>query len=200
MKRKTLLLLGALTFVALGCNVQTPGPASTDKKQSQETEKALDEAFREVGLPDITRFTELRLARDIMEIRDDELVTHTYLFSLDGTLIYLGPSIGYGLPYAAQFTNPEKVLIEKNGYDAGDVPYTVPQAEMNGLYMPANADATWVVMVGPEGENRTVYIEPDVIVSPFKLTPEEVPPGTKFILPEKMENKVSPGSPAGAKK
>ena len=78
---------------------------------------------------------------------------------------YLGECIGYGIPYSTQFSNPEKRDWSNNyGY------HSMPQAEPNGLFKPEGLSATWLIMVDPEtGDPRPVYVEPEIIVSPFKL-------------------------------
>lgn len=46
----------------------------------------------------------------------------------------------------------------------------MPQSEPNGLFMPDSLSATWLMMIDPDtGEPRPVYVEPLIIVSPFKL-------------------------------
>jgi hypothetical protein len=46
----------------------------------------------------------------------------------------------------------------------------LPQADPNGLFSPASAEGTWILMKDPNGkEVKPVYIEPRIIVSPFKL-------------------------------
>ena len=59
--------------------------------------------------------------KDIIELCDqDGLVTYTYLenmnpvivhgnTSLGGKLTFLGQTIGYGIPYATQFTSPQRI-------------------------------------------------------------------------------------------
>ena len=47
----------------------------------------------------------------------------------------------------------------------------MPQAEPNGLYMPPDAEATWVMLINPaNGEAVPTYVEPRITVSTFKLT------------------------------
>jgi len=139
--------------------------SKSDQAQKQETEQRLAEAHKQVGMPDITRWTERKLARDILELRDKELTTYTYIVNLNGDLIFLGESIGYGLPYSVQFTNPKKVGAS---YSQGGFAI-LPQADPNGLFMPDGLSATWVMLKGPDGKIHPVYVEPKLIVSPFKL-------------------------------
>ena len=141
---------------------------TSDRRQQQEQESILQEATSSVGMPAIKNFRERRLAKEIIELRDQEgLTTYTYIVAEStGKLVFLGESIGYGLPYATQFTNPEK--IERYSSAGGYV--TLPQADPNGLFSPASADGTWVMMKDPNGSKVVpVLVEPRCIVSPFKL-------------------------------
>lgn len=160
---KILSLVMVAVVTAAGCDHQP----SSDVVQQQEQERILKEGNAQVGMPAIRNFRERKILKDILELRDqDALVTYTYLFNeLDGKLIFLGETIGYGLPYATQFTNPEKGEWHTNG---GWV--TLPQADPNGLFSPSSAEGTWVLMKDPNGKKvQPLYVEPRIIVSPFKL-------------------------------
>ena len=153
MKKIFLVLL----LIIVGCN------KTADEIQKQQQEQLSMEATMQTGMPAIKNFRERKLMKHILELRDQEgLLTYTYIVNeLNGTLIYLGQSIGYGIPYATQYTNPMR--YELNGA-------TLPQADPNGLFSPASAEGTWVLMKDPNGDNvHVVYIEPRVIISPFKL-------------------------------
>ena len=72
-------------------------------------------------------------------------------------------SVGFGLPYSTQFTNPMKVP----SHDRGVV---LPQADPNGLFSPSSSDGTWVQCVNPKTNKVSVmYVEPRIVVSPFEL-------------------------------
>ena len=79
---------------------------------------------------------------------------------------FLCDSIGYGFPYATQYSNGLKPVNIENISHYETV--VIQQAEPNGLFMPSAADGTWVMCSTKEGP-KPVYIEPHVIVSPFKL-------------------------------
>jgi len=155
---KKIMMLIFVALVVMG----NDGCDSADREQREATEKTLAEAHRQIGMPDITRFTERKLARDILELRDQEnLSTWTYIIDLHGKLHLLGRSIGYGLPYSVQFTNPER-MIGQGG--------TIPQADPNGLFMPDGLSATWILLIDPKTKKaRPVYVEPQIVVSPFPL-------------------------------
>lgn len=137
---------------------------STDYQQKIATEKSLAEANAQIGMPAIKNFQERKLAKMIFELRDQaDLITYAYIVSWEGKLIFIGKCIGFGLPYSVQYTSPMKVLYN----DGTDSP--VPQADPNGLFMPSGLSATWLMMIDNKGEARPVYIEPEIIVSPFPL-------------------------------
>lgn len=155
-----------------GCTETRPLKQNADARQAAETRQRLADADKQIGMPDIVNFTERKLARDILELRDQEsLSTWTYIVNLNGERIFLGRSIGYGLPCSVQFTNPEKVEVNHwsgvNG--AGGYYGTLPQADPNGLFMPDGLSATWILLIGPDGEAHPVYVEPEILVSPFPL-------------------------------
>lgn len=163
MKRFLTLGMVCVVGVLTGCDNQP----TADAIQQKEQERILQEGTAQVGMPAIKNFRERKILKDILELRDqDSLVTYTYLISeVDGKLIYFGETIGYGIPYATEFTNPEKAEWHANG---GWV--TTPQADPNGLFSPDSAEGTWVLMKDPQGKKvLPIYVEPRIIVSPFKL-------------------------------
>lgn len=151
-----------LVLCVVGC---VPTSSNSDTRQADETKVRLAEADRQIGMPDITRFTERKLAKDILELRDKEIATYCYIVNLNGELIFIGEAIGYGIPYSVQFTNPERVAADGIDGKWG----TLPQADPNGLFMPGESSATWIMLKGPDGKVHPVYMEPQIIVSPFPL-------------------------------
>lgn len=141
---------------------------SSDDIQKVQSEQLLKEASAQTGMPAIKNFRERKLLKDILELRDqDGLVTYTYLWNeYNGKKVFFCESVGYGIPYATQYTNPQK--IEKSGHQYG---YAIlPQADPNGLFSPTSAEGTWILCKNPNGKDvKPVYIEPRVIVSSFKL-------------------------------
>jgi len=159
--RKTLLFCAAL-FVA-GCCAGCGYSGTTDSVQREATEEMVAEANRQVGMPGISNFTERKFARMILELRDEEIQTWTYIIDMHGELHFLCESIGYGLPYSVQFTNPEKLV--RWGTSEG---YTLPQPDPNGLFMPGGLSATWVLASTEDGV-KPIYVEPQIMVSPFPM-------------------------------
>jgi hypothetical protein len=144
---------------------------SSDSVLQRQTEQSMKEANSQIGMPAIKNFQERKLAKMIFELRDQEnLITYAYIVNLEGKLIFLGKCVGYGLPYSVQYTNPEKVINLGSYKYSGDSPQTIPQADPNGLFMPSGLSATWLMLIDPKTDKpRPVYIEPEIIVSPFKL-------------------------------
>lgn len=152
------LLIAAFASRADECN-------TSDDKQRRAQEVMLDEATSQTGMPAIKNFRERKLLKDILELRDqDGLLTFTYTFSeMTGKLRFFCDSVGYGIPYSTQYSNPEK----------RDGALTLPQADPNALFSPVSADGTWIMCNDPSRKTaRPVYVEPRVIVSPFKLATE----------------------------
>ena len=170
-----LLAFEAFAVVMCSCD-DTP---TTDDKQAKAQAQALEQAHAQIGMPAISDFHEKRMVKDLYEMRDKPLPTHSYIWSeMRGCLVYLGTSIGYGLPYSTQYTSPTRTLWSSNNGH-----YQVPQAEPNGLFMPSSAEGTWVMLKSPDGDVKAVYVEPRVVVSPFRLEAQECKSETKVAEP-----------------
>jgi hypothetical protein len=158
---KKLLLVVPLVALLTAC-LETP-PTSGQIERKKQEELSL-QGVQQVGMPAIVNFAEKRMMKDILELRDKNVATTTYLVGMNNNLTKICDSIGYGLPYATQYTNPQKPVYEVHGN------ITLPQADPNGLYSPASADGTWVLCVDhKDGKAKPVFIEPRIIVSPMPL-------------------------------
>ena len=167
MKKILLLVLCAIMFMVMSCEDVQP---TSDSITTAKAEKLQRESDRQTGLPGIKNFQEKKLMKMIYELRDQEnVVCHAYLYNaMKGTVgQYLGKCLGYGMPYSTQYSNPEKLFYRSGGH--GRVAVTIPQAEPNGLFMPDGLSATWLMLLDSEGKPHPTYIEPEIIVSPFKL-------------------------------
>ena len=171
----TLALITAVTLFSVGCKDSNP---TADTLQREATQQSMQEAQRQVGMPAITNYQERKLVKWIFELRDRaDLVTYAYIIDLNGNKHFLGKCIGYGIPYSVQFTNPQKIVEGDKalGYDLSGVvnyPMVLPQPDPNGLFMPEGLSATWLIMVdpnNPKGDPKPVYVEQEILVSPFKL-------------------------------
>lgn len=166
MKRITSLVAAALAILPLcGCNEDNVA----DKREREATARLTDQASTLVGMPGITRFTEKRNLRMLYELRDNpKLATIAYITDMNGKLHKVCDAIGYGFPYATQYTNPQRDMYYNSN---GSGHWLMPQPEPNGLFMPNSADGTWIMCLNPENKDvmQPVYVEPHVIVSPFPL-------------------------------
>jgi len=170
-KLKYLLVLVALCGV--GAAQEDCTNQNSDSIQRDQQEQLLKEGTAQTGMPAIKNFRERKLLKDVLELRDqDGLVTWTYIVAeMTGKLVCIGESVGYGIPYSTQYTNPQKYVGQGS---------TLPQADPNGLFSPASSEGTWVLLKDPNSKNvSTVYIEPRIIVSPFKLASDTPCPGEK---------------------
>lgn len=147
-----------------------------DKREREQTALLTEQATTQVGMPAVTRFTEKRNLKMLYEMRDNpKLSTIAYIVDLNGHLHKLCDALGYGFPYATQFTNPMRdTFYGTTGAGSGSsVHLAMPQPEPNGLFMPNAADGTWVMCLNPESkEIQPVYVEPRVVVSPFPIKTE----------------------------
>lgn len=168
----SILAIALLSVLVSACDIK---PSSSDIQRDRQ-EKVLAEGVSHVGVPAIKNFREFKLLKDIYEMRDQTgLVTYTYLWSdFKGELVFFCDSIGYGIPYATQFTAPETMqryfLPRSEGRERDWGVKRLPQAEPNGLFTPSSAEGTWVMCKDPNGKDvRPIYVEPRIIVTQFKL-------------------------------
>lgn len=157
---KRILALVAVATLLTACDQQ---PTSTQIERKKQEEMNM-QAVTQVGMPAIVNYAEKRMMKDIMELRDQNVATITYLVDMNGRLHKVCNSVGYGLPYATQYTNPQQRVTGQTGT------VTLPQADPNGLYSPASADGTWILCVDAKtGKAKPVFMEPRIIVSPIPL-------------------------------
>ncbi len=175
--KKFIIFLMVLLFVVcfFGCEKTK---RSTDDIQTQQTKQLSNEAQKQIGMPNIKNFTQKKTMKMIQELCDKpKLLTHTYVFSkFHGKFVYIGKSVGYGIPFSAQYTNPMRIYdAEKEGgikqkfEDNGEV-QVLPQPDPNQLYMPTSSSATWVILVNPNTKKLEVsFMEQEISVFVSKL-------------------------------
>lgn len=158
----------ALLFIGVtGCS-------NVDKamqEQGEKTKSMAAEAQRQVGMPRIVNFTELKLLNWLFELRDTEgLKTYTYVRDYEGRLHHLCNSIGYGMPFSAQRTSPEQPAVVNPGNTmGGKQTFVLPQPEPNGMFPPTSSSATWVICISKDGKPAPLYEESLITVSVFPL-------------------------------
>ncbi len=168
-------LLGAVGLLALlvVCSADSCDmPKTANDAERDRQERVVEEGNQQIGMPGVVNFQEKRLAKMLYELRDQaNLNTYTYLAGeMNGTVGQkICDSVGFGLPYAVQFSAPESEQ-EYNLRDFVAGHDRLPQPEPNGLFMPASAEGTWVMCRVPgKSDVQPTYIEPRVIVSLFPL-------------------------------
>ncbi len=150
--------LTIFAFIIAGALMSADSCDSSNETQSQYSDTQGKQAIDKWGNPNITNFNEYKMAKDLYELRDrTDLVLNAYLQGNDGSLRCLPYKVaGYGIPYATQVT-PQN--------DASGRPVREP----NALFMPDSAEATWILLIGPDGKRYPTYAEPRLVVSPLPL-------------------------------
>jgi hypothetical protein len=161
------IIIAIACLAATACDAQ-PTSDSINRKAQEQIEL---QATQSVGMPGIINFSEKKMLKMVLEKRDRMAPTVTYTIDMNGKLHKLCDSMGYGIPYATQYTSPQKVAwYSGQGASDGRGSFVVPQADPNGLFSPPSAEGTWVMCLNPKTKDADVlYIEPRVIVSPFPL-------------------------------
>ncbi len=163
MKILSLFFACAWAMFLAACSMGPPSAVAQQQRQQEQLEK---ESNMQVGMPAITQFSEKRELKQIYELRDREVPTITYIVDLYGKAHKLCDSVGFGIPYATEYTNPD--LMAASPY--GNHYYVMPQADPNGLYSPPDAEGTWVICLNPQTQKSApLYVEPRIIVSQFPL-------------------------------
>jgi hypothetical protein len=168
MKNLSLLAIGVVSVLLIACSKDVS--ASADSLEKSGTDQITTQAARKVGTPGIVNFFEKDMLRVLYELRDNpKYTTYTYVRDMNGHMHFLCNSIGFGIPYATQFSNPQK-SVKENGVLEHPVYLSMPQAEPNALFSPSSADGTWVLCLNPnENKIAPVYEENRITASPFKL-------------------------------
>jgi hypothetical protein len=167
MKKVIFLIMGFFAILCMsntGCQNQ-----SSNTKLAIQQETLMQEAVRQVGMPNIVNFTQRKQLKEIQELCDQEnLICYAYIVpELTGKPVFLGKCIGFGIPASTQYTNPDMDIFNTT---ESSVHFSLPQADPNGLFMPSSSEATWLLLIDPKtNEPHPVYCEPRILVSPFLL-------------------------------
>jgi len=166
MNKKKILSLTLVGLLSIGLLVGCDEQSSNDRTQAQQTEALQQQSSSKLGMPNIKNFYEKQTLKTIMEECDkSNLITYTYIKNeYTGKFTFLGKSLGYGVPYSTEYTNPQVVQGTSSSY----VP--LPQADPNGLFKAQGVSATWIMLIEPiSGTAKPVYVESDLTVSQFKF-------------------------------
>jgi len=155
--------VGALLLAALiGCTDQP----TSEEIQNNAQERANLQAVQSVGMPAIRNFWEKRQLQLIYQKRDNAFPTVSYLEDREGKLHKFCDSVGYGIPYATQYSNPVQA---SNPGNSGNI--AIAQAEPNGLYSPPQAMGTWVLCLSTSKKMEPTYVEDNVDALPADVIP-----------------------------
>lgn len=157
-----LLILFAGLFL-VGCANDTADKADRELTDNQQEVYQVKQP-----LPFFDYSFERDMVTQIYVARNDALNTWSVWRSATGEIEDWCPSIGFGIPYDTQLTNPLKPFYNHNSSST-----TVEQAEPNGLFSSKNTAATWVLCQLPNGDIAPVYIETRVTVYPWPIKVED---------------------------
>ena len=161
MNKLFMVIIGLLALSGCGSN------NSGNHLMNQQQANVDKQAALTVGFPNITNFAEKREYKLIYELRDHMFPTITYMKGYHGHLHKMCDSIGYGIPYSTQYSNPERTRWIGG---TGGRWKTLPQADPNGLFSPPESAATWILCYDKSTKQvEPVYAEPDIVVSQFPL-------------------------------
>lgn len=175
LKNVILITLFAIGIMVVFTSCDEKVANTSDQVVAKQTEQMMNEANRQTGLPAIINWRAKKDLKMIYELEDQEnLICHAYFFNeIEGKVgDYIGKCRGFGIPYSAQYSNPEKMVNggKMLGYstDTRTTIQLMPQPEPNGLFKPTSSSATWLLLIDEKGNIRPSYFEPTIIVLPFK--------------------------------
>lgn len=179
MNYERLGILAVLLTFLVACDQKSSAPTA-DQIDQKKQERMDAEAARQVDLPNIVNFTARRTMKMLYEGMDKARPTYSYNYNpFKGCYVPFGGSgitFGYPLPYATQMTNPQK-LVSNDRYNGAEL-ITMNNADPDGLFKPASASATVVLMMNPDTKQlEPQYSEPDLVTFTFK--PSNICPATE---------------------
>ena len=168
-KKQLILILLLMGLFISAC--QEEKVPKYEHEQKRQTTLLMNEAMRQVGMPNIHNFWQRKLLKMIYEIADQsDVITYAYTFNkFTGKFRYIGRSIGFGVPFSAQYTNPMQIVDDPYG-DWSSGGRVIPQPDPNGIYMPTSSSATWILLIDENtGKLNLVYMEPLLTVAQIPL-------------------------------
>lgn len=165
--KKILTIIFSITLVCVlgACNINK----KTATKEANIVSKQLSQLLKAQPVPMFDWSFERYLAIELYKLRNKKVATHAVWRSDYGIIEGDCPSLGFGIPYDVQLTNPLVATDEDlEGYDHTSLT-TIEQPEPNGLYSSKNTSATWVLCVDENGMIEPIYIESHVTVYPYPV-------------------------------
>ena len=166
MKAKKIICI-ALIAICIFCLCSCKDESSLkDQEYSEDIKSQISDA---IGYPNLSNFFEYAQLKEIYELRDDpNLICYWYTKNeYSGKWVYEGKCIGYGIPYSASITSPDKAMYSNGGV-------VVSQSEPNGIYTNGlSTSATWILAINAEGDIKPEYVEQSIRVSQEKISPNK---------------------------
>ena len=165
-------ILGIIAAVAIptitgGSGMSCSGSGTADQVESIAVDRQQSHFAVTQPVPFLEHSPEREYVRDLIKLRQENVSTHSVWISY-GTYLDDCPSMGFGIPYDVQLTNPLQVERDYSAVQ-GLATGVVEQAEPNGLFSSKNTAATWVLCVEEDGSLAPVYVEATVNVYPWRV-------------------------------
>jgi hypothetical protein len=159
----------AIALVAAACDMSTT--STSVKTEQNATNNQMDQYLKVQPIPYFDSSAMRQTLIDILKAQTTPTNTWSVEVALDGTAIYMCPSIGYPIPATDELTNPQQV--SSGGSNSSYWGTTVAQADPNGVYGGDTA-GTYILCVGPDGKYTPVYAEPNVMTFPYPVSIDPV--------------------------
>lgn len=156
-KSFTFVLFLIMCLALIGCST------NSNYVETQQQQDGVNALIVNQPVPNLGGYSfERQIVIETYSARNRTIATYSYMFTMDGKVVEICPSIGYPIPYSTQLTAPEKLAFSSSGA-------VIPQSEPNGLYPPGDAAATLVQCVNPDGSVSPTYIEWYVLAFPYRI-------------------------------
>jgi hypothetical protein len=164
-------LLGALVVVALMVAACSPAKQDATSQEQTTTLSQMDQYLKVQPIPYFDSSAMRQTLIEILKAQTTPTNTWSVEMALDGTGIFVCPSIGYPIPATDELTNPQQVVTVHNDttWSSG----VINQADPNGVYGGDTA-GTYILCVGPDGAYTPVYSEANVQTFPFPVSLDPV--------------------------
>ena len=160
-----MIILSSLTLI--GCNGEV-------KSQNTHDSRIVEKQQRQLAIAQPIPLYDYSLERDLLkqlyDVRNRTVGTHSVWRSNTGMIEGDCPSIGFGLPYDTSLTNPLAAL-ELDTYGTKYPEFVIPvgQPEPNGIFASTNTSATWVFCASKTGSIEPIYVESKVTTYPYRV-------------------------------
>jgi hypothetical protein len=172
------VLIPVLFLAVIGASVAACDTSTSQSAQQEQaaTNSQMDQYLKVQPIPYFDSSAMRQTLIEILKAQVTPTNTWSVEVALDGTALFMCPSIGYPIPATDELTNPQQVVNVNTGKVNGANQWesgVVSQADPNGVYGGDTA-GTYILCVAPDGKYTPVYAEPNVTVFPFPVTIDPV--------------------------